>query len=49
MAPLRMLKTLLEGAPILLVLSWILGRSSEMATRTGSSGRLQVSVWYVQG
>lgn len=42
-APLRMLKTLVDGAPTLLVLSCILGNNSEIATRTGSSGSLRES------
>lgn len=38
--PLRMLKTFSLGAPTSGWVSWILGNSSEIATRTGSSGRL---------
>lgn len=37
------LKILEEGAPVGLWVSWILGRSSEIATRTGSRGRLIIS------
>jgi hypothetical protein len=37
----KRLKILEEGAPVGRWVSWILGRSSEIATRTGSRGRLE--------
>jgi hypothetical protein len=36
----KRLKILEEGAPVGRWVSWILGRSSEIATRTGSRGSL---------
>lgn len=42
---LRILKTFSLGAPTSGWDSWIFGNSSEIATRTGSSGRLFQVVW----
>jgi hypothetical protein len=39
----RRLKIFEEGAPVGRWVSWSLGRSSDIATRTGSRGRLGVS------